>query len=130
MGIKKAAVGVAAALVAGQAIYAVAKGPSALLRPPGSQSEADFMATCVKCGKCQQACPYQAIVMAPASEGAAAGTPCIDPRRQACRMCQDFPCVQVCPTQALRNVSSRADVNMGYAVINENICIAFAGMRC
>lgn len=130
MGVEKAAAGIAAVLIAAQGAYAVVKGPSSLLRPPGAQGEADFMARCIKCGKCQQACPYQAIQIAGAGEGAAAGTPFIDARRQACRMCEDFPCVDVCPTQALRDVATRADVNMGYAVINENTCIAFKGMRC
>ena len=130
MSLGKVIAGVAAAVVAGQGAYAVAKGKSSLLRPPGSQGEADFMARCTKCGKCIEACPYQALAAAGIAEGAAAGTPCIDPRHQACRMCEDFPCVSACPTQALRNVESRADVKMGYAVISDSICIAYQGLRC
>lgn len=130
MGIGKFIAGVAAALVAVEGVYQAAAGPSALLRPPGSQGEADFMSRCIKCGKCLEACPYQAIIMAGAREGAAAGTPCIEAATRACRMCEDFPCVEVCPTGALRDVASRDDINMGYAKINENTCIAFLGMRC
>ena len=122
--------GIAAAIVAAEGAYAVAAGASTLLRPPGSQGESDFMARCVKCGKCLEACKHGAIRIADLSEGAAAGTPYIDARERACRLCEDFPCVAACPTLALRDVATRADVDMGYAKIDENICIAFKGLRC
>ena len=122
--------GIAAAIVGGQAVYLAAAGKGELLRPPGAQSESDFMARCVKCGKCLEACPYRAVHVAPGNAGAAAGTPVIDAREQACRLCEDFPCTEACPTEALRNVETRSDVRMGVAVIDEDVCIAFQGMRC
>lgn len=122
--------GIAAAIVGGQAVYLAAAGKGELLRPPGAQSESDFMARCVKCGKCLEACPYRAVHVAPGNAGAAAGTPVIDAREQACRLCEDFPCVAACPTGALRDVETRADVHMGTAVIEEDLCIALQGMRC
>ena len=122
--------GIAAAIVGGQAVYLAAAGKGELLRPPGAQSESDFMARCVKCGKCLEACPYRAVHVAPGNAGAAAGTPVIDAREQACRLCEDFPCVAACPTGALRDVEARADVHMGPAVIEEDLCIALQGMRC
>jgi ferredoxin-type protein NapG len=103
---------------------------SKLLRPPGIQSERDFMARCIKCGKCVEACPYAAIRIAGPSEGSAAGTPFIDAREQACRLCPDFPCVEACPTDALRDVAEKRDPHMGYAKIEEDVCIAFKGYRC
>ena len=72
--------GIAAAIVGGQAVYLAAAGKGELLRPPGAQSESDFMARCVKCGKCLEACPYRAVHVAPGNAGAAAGTPVIDAR--------------------------------------------------
>ena len=78
--------GIAAAIVGGQAVYLAAAGKGELLRPPGAQSESDFMARCVKCGKCLEACPYRAVHVAPGNAGAAAGTPVIDAREQACRL--------------------------------------------
>ena len=114
--------GIAAAIVGGQAVYLAAAGKGELLRPPGAQSESDFMARCVKCGKCLEACPYRAVHVAPGNAGAAAGTPVIDAREQACRLCEDFPCVAACPTGALRDVEARADVHMGTAVIEEDLC--------
>ena len=122
--------GIAAAIVGGQAVYLAAAGKGEALRPPGAQSESDFMARCVKCGKCLEACPYRAVHVAPGNAGAAAGTPVIDAREQACRLCEDFPCVAACPTGALRDVEARADVHMGTAVIEEDLCIALQGMRC
>ena len=122
--------GIAAAIVGGQAVYLAAAGKGELLRPPGAQSESDFMARCVKCGKCLEACPYRAVHVAPGNAGAAAGTPVIDAREQACRLCEDFPCVAACPTGALRDVEARADVHMGTAVIEEDLCIALQGMWC
>lgn len=123
--------GLAAAVVAAEGAWAVAgNAQSKLLRPPGIQGEADFMARCIKCGKCIEACPYAALHAAGLMEGAAAGTPCINAREQACRLCLDFPCVAACPTGALRDVTKRTDPDAGYARIDEEICIAYQGYRC
>lgn len=116
--------------VGAQAIYGVVHDSSGLIRPPGAFDESDFTARCIKCGRCIQACPYVTIIPAEIQDGFAAGTPIIDVREQACRLCEDFPCIEACPTSALHKVESREEVDMGYAVINEDLCIAFQGMRC
>ena len=108
----------------------VAQAHDALLRPPGFQGERDFMARCIKCGRCIEACPYAIVHVAGFAAGAAAGTPAIDARERACRLCEEFPCVNACPTGALRDVEVRKDVTMGVAKIDEDVCIAFDGMRC
>lgn len=131
MGAGKIIAGIAAAIVAAEGVAGFVMGSSSkLLRPPGIQSERDFMARCIKCGKCVEACPYAAIRIAGPSEGSAAGTPFIDAREQACRLCPDFPCVEACPTDALRDVAEKHDPHMGYAKIEEDVCIAFKGYRC
>ncbi|MGI6105610.1 MAG: 4Fe-4S dicluster domain-containing protein [Raoultibacter sp.] len=116
--------------IGAQAIYGAVQDSSDLIRPPGTTSESDFMARCIKCGRCIEACPYVSIIPAEIQDGFAEGTPIIDVREQACRLCEDFPCIEVCPTDALKAVETRKDVDMGYAVINEDVCIAFQGMRC
>ena len=124
-----AAGGVALAAFLGQAVFFLVDG-TPVLRPPGIQSEADFMSRCTKCGKCLEACPYAAITAAGVDAGMACGTPCIDARAEACRLCTDFPCVAACPTGALRSVEEMHDVKMGYAVIDTDVCIAYQGLRC
>ena len=122
--------GIAAAIVGGETAFRTTVRADGLLHPPGAQSDADFLARCIKCGKCIEACPYRSLHVAGFFAGAAAGTPRIDARAHACRLCEDFPCVAACPTDALRNVEARRDVRMGVAVIDEDLCIAFAGNRC
>ena len=131
MGAGKIIAGIAAAAVAAEGVLSTTMGSSSkLLRPPGIQSEADFLARCIKCGKCIEACPYAALHVAGPLEGSSAGTPFIDAREQACRLCADFPCVAACPTDALRDVSDKHDAHMGYARIDEQVCIAYQGYRC
>ena len=80
--------GASAALVAFQAALYASHGEADLLRPPGAHGEKDFASRCVKCGKCMEACPYIAIKPARDDAGAAVGTPMIDARAQACRLCE------------------------------------------
>ena len=130
MSVGKILTGLAAAFVAAEAVYSVADTSSHYLRPPGAQSEHDFLSRCIKCGKCAQACPHYAIRIAKDFDAQVSGTPYIDAETQPCRMCPSFPCVEVCPTEALRNIVTLRDVNMGYARISETRCIAYQGMRC
>ncbi|MEG1825831.1 MAG: 4Fe-4S dicluster domain-containing protein [Gordonibacter sp.] len=122
--------GLAAVAVAIQGVRLVAHGETNLLRPPGTHGEQDFLSRCIKCGKCIEACAFAALSPANGNTGFAVGTPTIDARAQACRLCEDFPCQAACPTGALRGVVQRNDVRMGTAVIDEDLCIAFQGLRC
>lgn len=124
-----AAAGAAAVFAAGAALSA-APSPLSLLRPPGSTSPADFSARCIRCGRCLEACPYQAIHAAPLNAGREASTPFVNARAQACRLCADFPCAAACPTGALQVPAERAAAAMGTAVVNEETCLSFQGMRC
>ncbi len=125
--------GIAATLVAGAAVFKAAfdiATPTKPLLPPGAWPIDQFEAQCIKCGKCLEACPYQAIHVAGSEAGALVGVPAIDAREQACRLCADFPCIAACPTGALSPVDSKKDVRMGTAVIDEDTCLSFKGMRC
>lgn len=126
--------GLAKLLIGGLAAYELLNmmktGSKTVLRPPGAADEDEFMALCVRCGKCNQACPFDSIKMGNEKLGLGLGTPYIDARDNPCRLCPDFPCVAACPTEALSGIKEVEDVNMGTAVIDEDTCIAFKGNRC
>jgi ferredoxin-type protein NapG len=110
-----------------------------MLRPPGALPEDDFLATCIKCGMCVEACPYDTLMLSTAGDNKPIGTPYFIPRDIPCYMCPDIPCVPVCPTGALDQASvsdektGELDINkadMGLAVIDDESCIAFWGIQC
>lgn len=108
-----------------------------LLRPPGAIKEEDFLKTCIKCGLCVLACPYDTLLLAKPGDNKPLGTPFFTPRDIPCYMCPDIPCVPVCPTGALDESSvttnGSLDINvadMGLAVIDDENCIAFWGIQC
>ena len=108
-----------------------------LLRPPGALSESDFLSTCIKCGLCVEACPYDTLMLAKPGDNKPVGTPFFVPRDIPCYMCPDIPCVPVCPTGALdessvttENVLDIGAAKMGLAVVDEGSCIAFWGIQC
>ena len=108
-----------------------------VLRPPGALAEEDFLKTCIKCGMCVEACPFDTLVLAKPGDNKPLGTPYFEPRKVPCYMCTDIPCVPVCPTGALDQDSvttnGELDINisqMGTAVIDTKNCIAFWGIQC
>ena len=40
------------------------KATSLILRPPAALKEDDFLATCIKCGMCVEACPFDTLRLA------------------------------------------------------------------
>jgi len=101
------------------------------IRPPGALAEADFNATCIKCGQCVDACPYDTLKLATAASGIPIGTPYFIPRETPCYMCEDIPCVPVCPTGALDHaLHDIDDARMGLAVIDIENCLSWQGLRC
>lgn len=92
------------------------------LRPPGAVVEALFLERCTRCGDCVKACPYECIKADPGS-----GTPAIAPEEAPCQLCEDFPCIAACGTEALLPVHSRAEVSMGLAVVSHRDCTAAQG---
>jgi len=108
-----------------------------ILRPPGALKESDFLKTCIKCGMCVEACPYETLKLAKPGDHVPLGTPFFEPRDIPCYMCTDIPCVPVCPTEALNRESvttnEKLDINkarMGVAVVDTKNCIAFWGIQC
>ncbi len=100
------------------------------LRPPGALHEVDFLDKCIRCRKCGQVCPYDSIVSAHGSWGVRMGTPFIYPADIPCYLCDDFPCIEACPTGALSEVEDKRDVRMGIAVIDNSLCLPYQGIIC
>ena len=98
-----------------------------VFRPPGAIEERQFMRDCTRCGDCITACPYQAIVLAPARLGPVAGTPVIDADTSACLMCEDFPCIAACEPGVLTRAIAPI---MGTAQVTAHLCLAHHGTTC
>jgi len=132
--VKSAAQGTAAAACGGfiwHALLAQQAAAAMPLRPPAAARERDFIATCIKCGLCLQACPYQTLKLARTSTAVVAGTPYFVPRDVPCFMCPDIPCAKACPTGALdAKFSDIARARMGLAVIDPESCLSWQGLRC
>ena len=94
------------------------------LRPPGALRESDFVATCIRCGRCAEVCPYFSIEPISLKGGLQAGTPIIHVEHIACYLCME--CVKVCPSGALQDVPAEK-AGMGIAHIDENRCWAYNG---
>jgi ferredoxin-type protein NapG len=108
-----------------------------ILRPPGAIKESDFLKTCIKCGLCVEACPYDTLMLAKPGDNYPIGTPYFIARDIPCYMCTDIPCVPVCPSGALDEESvstdGKLDINksrMGIAIVDTKNCIAFWGIQC
>jgi MauM/NapG family ferredoxin protein len=104
-----------------------------LLRPPGALPENDFLAACIRCGLCVEACPYHTLKLADATHLTALGTPYLVARVVPCRLCQGYAelkCIAACPTGALRPVKTWREIRMGVAVINRDTCLAWQGTPC
>ena len=117
------------------------KSSAAVLRPPGALEEKRFLAACVKCGLCVNACPYEALILAKPGDGRPVGTPYFVMRERPCRMCRDIPCAAKCPTGALdtgqvsdseagKVVLNINKARIGLAVIDRETCIAYWGIQC
>lgn len=114
------------------------KAASFILRPPAALDEEDFLSTCIKCGLCVEACPFDTLKLSKPGDNKPLGTPFFEPRKIPCYMCVDIPCVPVCPTKALdvtkvqneKNELDIAKARMGVAVIDSSSCIAFWGIQC
>jgi ferredoxin-type protein NapG len=107
----------------------VAKSPSVKaradwLRPPGAVEEALFLDRCTRCGDCLPVCPFGSI-----KKDLESGYPVIFANESPCHLCDDFPCIATCKTEALIPVADRAEVRMGAAVVSRADCTADQGCR-
>lgn len=100
----------------------------ALIRPPGSLPEREFLQKCIQCGLCMKVCPPNALHPT-AFEAGLEGiwTPMLVARIGYC----DYECNlcgQVCPTQAIENLplEVKKKVKFGLATIDTTRCLPYA----
>lgn len=117
------------------------EGRQAPVRPPGALPEDEFLSRCIRCLRCAEACPNNAILPSDASAGAdREGTPWIQPRRQACMLCLErpvahLPCTEACPSGALELIRRdpeeiQAKVAMGKAELDTKLCYSYNNWTC
>ncbi len=138
-----------ALIMSGISLLKSKKVEAAVIRPPGSIAESDFLARCIRCGRCGDVCPNQAIqAVGQIVERELAleagiwneGTPIIFPRQKACNLCNGIDsdvllCTSACPTGALELILKDPQVicekvNMGTATVDTNLCYSYNGASC
>lgn len=98
-----------------------------ILRPPGALPEPEFLASCIRCDLCQDACAPGAIQFYGEADGELFHTPYVDPAKHGCTLCNK--CGPACPTGALMPFDDRADVDMGSVELVEGLCLSFKAKR-
>ena len=104
------------------------------LRPPAALDEEEFLARCIRCGKCGESCPNRCIQFFDLQNGMRSlDTPYIIPREQACILC--MKCGEACPTGAIQPVAREMqpildNVHMGKARVDVTLCLSYQGKTC
>jgi ferredoxin-type protein NapG len=101
------------------------RGHLGILRPPGAMSEQDFLANCIRCTRCADACETQCIKFFGPQAGTLEGTPYILPGHRGCNMCLE--CGKTCPTGAIKPVEKIEDCDMGEALVDKRLCVSLNG---
>jgi polyferredoxin len=105
-----------------------------LIRPPGSQDEAEFLARCIRCGQCMRVCPNNALhptLMESGIEGL--WTPYLIAKIGYCEPTCTL-CGQVCPTGAINELTLKQKVGdkdtppnrIGTAFVDHGRCLPWA----
>jgi MauM/NapG family ferredoxin protein len=102
-----------------------ARGPLGIVRPPGALPESEFLARCIRCTRCADACEPQCIRFFGPEAGELQGTPCIVPETKACNLC--LRCGPACPTGAITPLEKKEDAKMGLASVDKRLCVSHAG---
>jgi polyferredoxin len=85
-----------------------------LMRPPGSVEEGEFLAKCIKCDQCINACPTNVLQPATYQEAGLEGlwTPVMNFETGHCQL-KCTVCSEVCPTGAIRKITVEEKLGKG-----------------
>lgn len=111
---------------------------AALVRPPGSLDEPEFLARCIRCGECMKVCPNNAL-QPTLTEAGLQGlwTPMLEPRIGYCEP-SCVLCSEVCPTGAIWQLTpqekgwvvgvgaTKEPVRLGTAFYDRSRCLPWA----
>jgi polyferredoxin len=100
----------------------------ALIRPPGSVEENDFLAKCVRCGECMKVCPTNGIQPALLQAGLEGmWTPVMNMKLGYCEY-ECTLCSKVCPTDAIPilTLEERKPIKIGQAFFDPSRCLPYA----
>jgi len=86
-------------------------------RPPGAIEERLFRRACTECNDCMIACPHGTLFRINGLFG-----PVLDPNLNACRLCEEYPCIGACETGALKKLPKRALPQFGSAFVDPALC--------
>ncbi|NOZ37549.1 MAG: hypothetical protein GXP11_05685 [Gammaproteobacteria bacterium] len=113
------------------------------IRPPFALDELDFLLACTRCDACIKACGYHVLFPLSARRGAqVAATPVMDLLNKGCHLCEDWPCVQACETEALKqplldidddpasDEQQAAGPKLARVSLNEKTCLPYSGPEC
>ena len=86
----------------------------ALIRPPGSVEESEFLSKCIKCDQCINACPTNVLQPATLQEAGIEGlwTPVMNFNIGHCQL-KCTLCSEVCPTGAIRKITVEEKLGKG-----------------
>jgi polyferredoxin len=111
---------------------------AAMIRPPGSVEESEFLERCIKCDQCLNVCPTNVLQPASLAEGGfeALWTPVMNFRIGHCQLKCNL-CSEVCPTGAIRRISvaeklgegayaEQGPVRLGTAFFDVGRCLPWA----
>ncbi|MBL1216226.1 MAG: 4Fe-4S dicluster domain-containing protein [Planctomycetes bacterium] len=119
-----------AAYPAVRAKRAVWESDGFVIRPPGAlESDEDFLAACIRCYRCQDACEPGSIRFFGDGAGPSFHSPFIDPSVKGCTLC--MKCTTACPTQALADLTweQRGEVRMATVELREDLCLSYKAKR-
>jgi len=115
---------------AGHSAPPAAAGRLRLIRPPGALEPDDaFLAACIRCYRCQDACEPGAIQFFTEQAGKHYHTPYVDPAIKACEPC--LKCTQVCPSGALvpMTLEQKREIRMGSVELRVDLCLSHKAKR-